>query len=96
MKVLNDRMVPSHDLAFRIIAKKIREEKSITKGKGSDKRSFKPRVASLFAMGGSDWTTLALPMLQIFALPMNMTVVDQQLFILVVLSTGAFSTTMLP
>ncbi len=80
LKVLNDRMGPGHDLAFRIIAKKIREEKGITKGKGPDERSFKPRVASLFAVGGSDWTTLALPMLQIFALPMNMTVVDQQLF----------------
>jgi multimeric flavodoxin WrbA len=80
LKVLNDRMGPSHDLAFRIIAKKIQEEKGITKGKGPDERSFKPRVASLFAVGGSDWTTLALPLLQIFALPMNMTVVDQQLF----------------
>ncbi len=80
LKVLNDRMGPSHDLAFRIIAKKIREEQGITKGQGPDERSFKPRVASLFAVGGSDWTTLALPLLQIFALPMNMTVVDQQLF----------------
>ncbi|MFH1153668.1 MAG: flavodoxin family protein [Pseudomonadota bacterium] len=80
LKVLNDRMGPSHDLAFRIIAKKIRKQKGITKGKGPDERSFKPRVASLFAVGGSDWTTLALPLLQIFALPMNITVVDQQLF----------------
>lgn len=80
LKVLNDRMGPSHDLAFRIIAKKIREEKGITRGKGPDERSFKPRVASLFAVGGSDWTTLALPMLQLFTLSMNMTVVDQQLF----------------
>ena len=45
-------MGPSHDLAFRIIAKKIREEKGITKGKGPDERSFKPRVASLFAVCG--------------------------------------------
>jgi len=80
LKILNDRMGPSHDLAFRIIAKKIREEKGITKGTGPDERSFKPHVASLFAVGGSDWTTLALPMLQLFALPLNMTVVDQQLF----------------
>jgi len=80
LKCLNDRMGPSHDLAFRMIAKKIRAEKGITKGKGPDERSFKPHVASLFAVGGSDWTTLALPLLQIFALPMNMTVVDQQLF----------------
>lgn len=80
LKVLNDRMGPSHDLAFRIIAKKIREAKGITDGKGPDERSFKPRVASLFAVGGSDWTTLALPLMQLFALPMNMSVVDQQLF----------------
>jgi multimeric flavodoxin WrbA len=80
LKVLNDRMGPSHDLAFRIIAKKIRKEKGITKGKGPDERSFKPHVASLFAVGGSDWTTLALPLLQMFVQPMNMTVVDQQLF----------------
>jgi multimeric flavodoxin WrbA len=80
LKVLNDRMGPSHDMAFRIIAKKIREEKGITTGKGPDERSFKPRVASLFAVGGSDWTTLALPLMQIFVLPMNMKVVDQQLF----------------
>jgi uncharacterized Zn finger protein (UPF0148 family) len=37
-------------------------------------------VASLFAVGGSDWTTLALPLLQLFTQPMKMTVVDQQLF----------------
>lgn len=80
LKVLSDRMGPSHDLAFRIIAKKIREEKGITRGKGPDERSFKPRAAALLAVGGSDWTTFALPMLQIFALPMNMAVVDQQLF----------------
>ncbi len=80
LKVLNDRMGPSHDLAFRIAAKKIRAEKGITKGRGPDERSFKPRVASLFAVGGSDWTTLALPLLQLFAMPMNMLVVDQQLF----------------
>jgi len=80
LKILNDRMGPSHDLAFRMIAKKIREEKNITTGKGPDERAFKPRVAALFAIGGSDWTTLALPMLQIFALPMNMTVVDQHVF----------------
>lgn len=80
LKVLNDRMGPSHDLAFRIIAKKIREEKGITRGRGPDERSFKPRVASLFAVGGSDWTTLALPLLQLFVQPMNITVVDQQLF----------------
>ena len=52
LKILNDRMGPSHDMAFRMIAKKIREERHITAGEGPDERSFKPRVASLFAVGG--------------------------------------------
>jgi multimeric flavodoxin WrbA len=80
LKVLNDRMGPGHDLAFRIIAREMRKAKGIIEGKGPDERSFKPRVAALIAVGGSDWTTLALPMMQIFALPMNWTVVDQKLF----------------
>ncbi|MBN2403454.1 MAG: flavodoxin family protein [Spirochaetes bacterium] len=77
LKVLNDRFGPSHDMAIRLIAKKIREEKGITKGTGPDERAFKPRVASLIAVGGSDWTTLALPLLNIFTLPFQMKVVDQ-------------------
>lgn len=80
LKTLNDRMGPSHDMAFRLIAKKIRAEKGITEGTGPDERSFKPRAAALFAVGGSDWVELALPMMQIFALPMQMNVLDQHLF----------------
>ena len=80
LKVLNDRMGPSHDMAFRMIAKKIREEKGITEGKGPDERSFKFRPVSLFAVGGSDWVTLAMPMMRIFALPMQMSVIDAKLF----------------
>jgi multimeric flavodoxin WrbA len=77
LKVLNDRFGPSHDMAICMIAKKIREENGITKGTGPDERMFKPRVASLIAVGGSDWTTLALPLLNIFTLPFQMKVVDQ-------------------
>lgn len=80
LKTLNDRMGPSHDMAFRIIAKKIREERGITDGKGPDERWFKPRVASIFAIGGSDWVELALPLLQLFVMPMQIKLVDQQLF----------------
>jgi multimeric flavodoxin WrbA len=80
LKCLNDRMGPSHDLAFRMIAQHIREEKGITTGKGPDPRSFKPRVAALIAVGGSDWTELGLPMLQLFAMPMQFQVVDQQVY----------------
>ncbi|MDF2631709.1 MAG: hypothetical protein K0Q85_305 [Caproiciproducens sp.] len=79
LKILNDRMGPSHDVAFRMIAKKIREEKGITSGKGPDERAFKPRAASLIAVGGSEWDNLALPLLHLFALPMQMEVVDKML-----------------
>jgi len=80
LKTLNDRMGPSHDMAFRLIAKKIREEKGITTGKGPDERTFKPRAASLIAVGGSDWTELALPLMQLFAMPMQIEVVDQHVY----------------
>lgn len=77
-KTLNDRMGPSHDLAFRMIAQKIHEEKGV--GTGPDPRSFKPRVSALFAVGGSDWTQFALPMMQVLVMPLQATVVDQHLF----------------
>ncbi|MEK4464791.1 flavodoxin family protein [Paenibacillus sp. FSL R7-0048] len=79
LKILNDRMGPSHDIAFRMIAKKQREERGITTGKGPDERSFKTRVASLIAVGGSEWDTLALPMLHLFTLPMQINVIDKML-----------------
>ena len=76
-KTLEDRMGPSHDQGFRIIAKKIREEKGITTGTGPDPRAFKARAASLIAVGGSEWDTLALPIMGMFCLTMQITVVDQ-------------------
>lgn len=80
LKNLNDRMGPSHDLAFKIIAKKTRAENNITTGKGPDERSFKPRAASLIAVGGSEWDNLALPMLHLFTLSMQIEVVDKIIF----------------
>jgi len=80
LKVLNDRMGPSHDMAIRMIAKKIREEKGITTGKGPDERSFKTRIAATFGVGGSDWTHLTLPLMFLFTMPMNMKLVDQVIF----------------
>ena len=80
LKVLNDRMGPGHDIAMRTIANKIREAKGITDTKGPDERSFKPRMVSLFAVGGSDWVELALPLMQLVTVSMQMTIVDQQLF----------------
>jgi multimeric flavodoxin WrbA len=77
-KTLNDRMGPSHDMAFRIIAQRIHEEKRV--GSGPDPRSFKPRVCSLFAVGGSDWVEFGLPLMQVLPMPMQITVVDQHVF----------------
>ncbi len=77
LKTLNDRMGPSHDQGFRLIAKKRRAELGITEGQGPDERSFKPRAASLIAVGGSEWDTLALPMMSLFTLSMQIEVVDR-------------------
>jgi multimeric flavodoxin WrbA len=76
-KTLEDRMGPSHDQGFRIIAQKIREEKGITTGTGPDPRAFKSRAASLIAVGGSEWDTMALPIMSMFALTMQIEVVDK-------------------
>lgn len=80
LKNLNDRMGPSHDIAFRMISRDTRAAKKIDTGKGPDKRSFKRRVASLIAVGGSEWDNLALPMLHMFTLSMQIDVVDKMLF----------------
>jgi len=77
LKTLEDRMGPSHDQGFRIIANKIREAKGITTGTGPDPRSFKRRTASLIAVGGSEWDTLALPIMSMFALTLQIEVVDK-------------------
>jgi multimeric flavodoxin WrbA len=77
LKILNDRMGPSHDLAFRTISKKIRAEKNITTGKAVDERAFKRRSASLIAVGGSEWDNLALPMMHVGSLSMQIDIVDK-------------------
>jgi multimeric flavodoxin WrbA len=77
LKSLNDRMGPSHDVGFRMIAQKMRDEKGITTGTGPDPRAFKPRAGVTIAVGGSEWDTLALPMLGLFMLPLQVAVVDQ-------------------
>ncbi len=77
LKVLNDRMGPGHDLAFRTIAREIREKAGITVGTGPDPRAFKPRAATLIAIGGSEWDALALPMLHMFCMSMQIEVLDK-------------------
>lgn len=77
-QVLADRMRPSHDLAFRMIARQIRAEKGLGPERGE--KPFRPRFASLFAVGGSDWSEFALPMMQLFVMPLQVPIVDQQVF----------------
>lgn len=77
LKTLNDRMGPSHDVGFRLITKKWREEMGITDGEGPDERSFKPRTGALIAIGGSEWDTLMLPMMHIYMLSLQIEVVDK-------------------
>ena len=78
LKILGDRMGPSHDVAFRMMAKEIHEKKG-GPGTGPDERSFKKRSAALIAVGGSEWDTLALPMLHLIALTQQIDVVDKML-----------------
>lgn len=77
LKSLNDRMSCGHDVAFRMIARDVREKKGITVGTGPDPRAFKDRVATLIAVGGSEWDTLALPMLHMFCMSMQIEVLDK-------------------
>ena len=77
LKILADRMGPSHDVAFRMISKQNREKNQITNGKAVDERSFKTRSASLIAVGGSEWDTLALPLMQLSVISTHMDVVDK-------------------
>jgi multimeric flavodoxin WrbA len=78
LKVICDRFGPSHDYAFRMEAKKIRDTKG--KGKGPDERSFKDRVAGFISVGGAitpNWLSLGLPMMNLFTFPSHINVVDQ-------------------
>jgi len=77
LKTLNDRMGPSHDMAFQMIARDIRQAKGITQGTGPDPRFFKQRAAILIGVGGSEWDTLAAPLLHLFVFPMQVEVLDK-------------------
>jgi multimeric flavodoxin WrbA len=77
LKTLNDRMGPSHDMAFQMIARDMRAAKGITQGTGPDPRFFKQRGAILIGVGGSEWDTLAAPLLHLFVFPMQVEVLDK-------------------
>jgi multimeric flavodoxin WrbA/uncharacterized Zn finger protein (UPF0148 family) len=78
LKVISDRFGPSHDYAFRMGAKEIRDAKGT--GKGPDERSFKDRVAGFISVGGAvtpHWLSLGLPLMNLFTFPSHIQVVDQ-------------------
>ena len=80
IKVMSDRFGPSHDYAFRMEAKKIREAKGKKAGNGPDERSFKRRVAGFITVGGAvtpNWLSLALPMMNLFTFSSHIQIVDQ-------------------
>ena len=76
-KIVADRWGPSHDLVWRIEAKKI----AAAKGKaGPDERSFKNRVGGIMCTGGAStphWLSLGLPLMYLLTFPSGITVVDQ-------------------
>jgi multimeric flavodoxin WrbA len=80
IKVLSDRFGPSHDVNFRMEAKKMRAAKGITKGHGPDERSFKERVGAFIAVGGASTyypVSLGLPLMYLFTMSTRIRVVDQ-------------------
>ncbi|MBE6050456.1 MAG: flavodoxin family protein [Clostridium sp.] len=79
LKILADRMGPSHDVAFRMIAQRRRKEEGVIGGKSIDERSFKTKSASIIAVGGSEWDTLALPLMELTLISTHMDIVDKML-----------------
>lgn len=81
-KILMDRTGPSHDVELRREAMKFREKNGITdeQKKGPDPRSFKVRPASFIAHGGTDWSSMGLPVMESWAVPMGFTVASKMLF----------------
>lgn len=82
VKTIADRRGPSHDVAWRMEAKKIRETAGKKPAKGPDERTFKRRVAGFITCGGATtphWLSLALPLMHLFTFPSDIKVVDQML-----------------
>jgi multimeric flavodoxin WrbA len=80
LKDVCDRFGPSHDLAWRMEATKIREAKGKSVDKGPDQRAFKPRVAGFISVGGAataHWLSMGLPLMNLFTFSSDISVVDQ-------------------
>lgn len=74
IKLWMDRLGPSHDLVML----KQASDMLIAKGEeGFDERWFKNRPVAFVSFGGSEWTTLGMPTMQIIAVPLDLEVVDK-------------------
>ena len=73
LKVLADRMGPSHDVFF------LREVKKTKGSKNIDPRSFKRRVGAFITVGGSNpsYVSMGLPLMNWLTFPQQIIVVDQ-------------------
>lgn len=76
-KDLCDRCGPGMDAALRTVSKRIREANGISEM--PDSRTWKRRVVSFIAHGGSDWNQTMMPVMTHFAVPLNMEIIDQML-----------------
>ena len=73
MKLLCDRLGPSHDL---VMMKQMSEQFEAEGRQGADPRWFIDRPVAYISHGGSEWTTLGLPVMQLTAIPISLRVVD--------------------
>ena len=79
-KIVMDRTGPSHDIAFREHMVKLREEGVVKNGKPVDPRSFKRRPMFIIGHGGTDWGSLMMPVMELWAIPMGFEIVDMQYY----------------
>jgi len=75
LKLLCDRVGPSHDISFATCSREMNQGKT-----KFDERIYKERVGAFIAVGGApktDWTSMALPTMYQLTIPMNIQIVDQ-------------------
>ena len=73
MKKFCDRLGPSHDVNIRKNMDEIRKAQGLST---NDPRWYRDRPVGFISHGGSEWTTLGLPILSIIAVPLGLTIVD--------------------
>jgi hypothetical protein len=76
-KTLCDRGGPGMDAALRMKAMELGEKNNRSPEKMPDPRTFKKRLVSFIAHGGSDWNQTVMPVMMHFAIPLNMEIIDQ-------------------